>query len=186
MTATALKPQHQKFVSELLVDYNLTRAYKAAGYRVKSNTVAAINASRLLKNANVAAFLKTRQQKLADKFEVTQERVIREYARCAFLDVRKMFNENGTFKDMKDLGDDEAAAIAGFDVIELFDKEGKKEGELKKVKLVSKQSCLQDLARHLGLFGDEVTIRLTIAELRAMPLDEKKRLLRQLEENRNN
>jgi phage terminase small subunit len=57
-----LTPRQQRFVEEYLVDLNATRAYTRAGYRAKNDNVAAVSASRLLRNAKVRAALETAQQ----------------------------------------------------------------------------------------------------------------------------
>jgi len=182
-----LPPKRKKFVEEYLKDLNATQAYIRAGYRPKDEKTAAANASALVANHKVAAYLRQRQERLEKKTGVTQERVIAEYAKLAFFDVRKMFDEKGAFKPIGDLDDETVGAIAGFDVHEEYDKDtGKATGRTVKVKLPDKRAALYDLGRHLGMFGDEVTLRLTLKELKDMSLDEKERLLRQLEENRNN
>lgn len=48
------------FADEYLIDLNATRAYKVAYPRVKNDDIAAANASRLLRNAKVAAYISER------------------------------------------------------------------------------------------------------------------------------
>lgn len=48
----------QRFADEYLVDLNATRAYKAAYPKVKNDEPARANASRILTNANVDAYIK--------------------------------------------------------------------------------------------------------------------------------
>ena len=87
--------------------------------------------------------------------EVTIERVKQEYARLAFLDIRKAFDENGNLKLVHELDDDTAAAIAGLDVEELWGGRGEDReniGRLRKIKLSDKRGALDSLATHLGMF----------------------------------
>ena len=70
-----LTPKQQRFVDEYIVDLNATQAYLRAGYKV-SETVASVNASRLLANARVQAAIESRKQERARRTEVTQDYVI--------------------------------------------------------------------------------------------------------------
>lgn len=49
--------KHKKFADEWLIDMNGTRAYKAAYPSVKKDTTASVNATRLLRNAKVKAYI---------------------------------------------------------------------------------------------------------------------------------
>ncbi|MCH5212254.1 MAG: terminase small subunit [Oscillospiraceae bacterium] len=69
--------KQKKFVDEYLIDCNATRAYKAAYPNVKRDEVARANASRLLTNANVKAYIdeqleKMHNEKTADAKEVME------------------------------------------------------------------------------------------------------------------
>ena len=56
--------------------------------------------------------------------EITADRVLKEIARPAFLDIRKAFNADGSLKPIHDLDDDTAAAIAGLEVSEIRGEDG--------------------------------------------------------------
>lgn len=49
--------RHKKFADEWLIDMNGTRAYKSAYPSIKKDTTAATNAARLLRNAEVKAYI---------------------------------------------------------------------------------------------------------------------------------
>lgn len=55
------------FADEYLIDLNATRAYMTVYRNVKKSTVAAANASRLLKNANVKAYIEKRIEEIHDE-----------------------------------------------------------------------------------------------------------------------
>jgi phage terminase small subunit len=80
---------------------------------------------------------------LREKCAITQERVLREIARLAFFDVRKLFDAEGRPKPVHELDDDTAAAISQLDIDEL--------GRVK-YRLADKGVNLERLAKHLGLF----------------------------------
>ncbi len=72
-----LTAKQRLFADEYIKSGNATQAYFAAGYNVKSGSVAAANANRLLKNANVKGYIETKMaeiesSKIADAKEAMQ------------------------------------------------------------------------------------------------------------------
>ncbi len=111
--AEGLTPKQQRFVEEYLVDLNATQAAIRTGYSEKT---ACEQASRLLANVKVSAAVAEARKRLADKSGITLERVQQEYARLAFLDIRKAFDADGNLKPIHELDDDTAAAVSGLEV----------------------------------------------------------------------
>ena len=154
----ALSKLHRRFVAEYLQDYNATAAYKRAGYKVGGH-VAEAAASRLLRNVEVAAAIAKADDANTAALGITAGRVLRELARIAFLDPRKLYDTDGRFLAITALDDDTAAAVAGFDLAELWagaPGEKVRVGGLKKVKLWNKLEGLGLLGKHLKLFLDRV------------------------------
>ena len=58
----ALTPKQKIFSNEYLIDLNATRAYKVAYPKVKKDESARVNGSKLLTNANVAAYIEKRMK----------------------------------------------------------------------------------------------------------------------------
>jgi phage terminase small subunit len=79
MAADALTPRQQSFVAEYLVDLNATAAYKRAGYKAKSNAVAASSASDLLRIPKVAAAIAAAQAARAARTNVTADAVLKRW-----------------------------------------------------------------------------------------------------------
>lgn len=104
------------------------------------------------------AAIQRKQRDRASRTEISQYRVLTELARLAFLDIRKAFNEDGTLKALHELDDDTAAAIAGFDMAEMFS-EGDAVGVMKKFKLADKKGPLELLMRHMGMLNDKLKIQ---------------------------
>tara|TARA_X000001316_G_C922037_1_gene36784 strand:- start:193 stop:651 length:459 start_codon:yes stop_codon:yes gene_type:complete len=73
-----LSEQQEKFCRNVVEGMSQTDAYIAAGYKVKSNDVAKVNASRLLTNANVADRIAELRQKAVERTEVTLEWLVEE------------------------------------------------------------------------------------------------------------
>ena len=155
MVAT-LKPRHQRFVEAYLKCNDAGDAYLAAGYKAKTKEIASACARKLLKIALIEQELARRQSQRAVKADVDAVKVLREFARVAFSDPRKMFNENGSLKPMHELDDDIAMAISSVEVSEEFAGRGEHRhliGYTKKIRLWSKVEALKSLAQHLNLLG---------------------------------
>lgn len=153
-----LSPKQLRFCVEYLTDLNATQAAIRAGYSKKT---AYSQGQRLLKNVEVQAEISKRQAKRLEKAEITQERVLDEYRKIAFLDIRKAFTEEGNLKPIADLDDDTAAAVAGLDFEEVFEmSRGHRDhvGNIHKIKLTSKLGALDSLSRYLKMFTDRVEL----------------------------
>ena len=146
-----LTPKQKAFVSEYLIDLNATQAAIRAGYSPKT---ANEQGARLLANVSIAQTIQKAMQDREQRTEITQDRVLQEYARLAFYDPRKLFQPDGTPKPIEALDDDTAAALAGLEVREEFEGAGENRafvGYTKKYKLANKLGALDSLAKHLGM-----------------------------------
>lgn len=97
-------------------------------------------------------------QRAAAANQVTVERVVAEFARLAFSSPKALFNQDGSPKRITDLSDDEAAAVAGFEVVSVGNAVIG-EGQVVKVKLADKRAALADLGRHLKMFVDKIELK---------------------------
>lgn len=159
------------FADEYLIDLNATRAYRVAYKSIKTDEAAAVNASRLLRNANVAAYIQQQMDARQIRTEVTQDMVIEELAAIAFAKVTDYANiRHGqlVLKDTQELTDTQIKALAGI-------KDGKFGVE---VKLNDKEKALELLGRHLGMFKDRVELSGTINNpYKDLTTDELKKLI---------
>jgi len=147
-----LTEKQEAFCNEYLIDLNATRAAKRAGY--SEDTAYAIGWENLRKPEIQARIAKLREE-MAKGFNITKERIIQEYSRLAFFDIRKIHTIDGALKPITDLDDDSAAAIAGMEVYEeKLDSDDPDEqivtGTVKKVKLANKIDALDSLVKVLG------------------------------------
>ena len=147
-----LAPMQSVFVQEYLIDLNATQAAIRAGYSAKT---AEQQGYQLLQKPSVQAAIAARQKERGERTSVTADRVLLEAARLALFDPRKLFNDDGSPKGITELDDDTAAAVAGIEVVEQFEGSGKDRvfvGYLKKYRIADKNSALEKLFRHHGLY----------------------------------
>lgn len=148
----SLTQKQELFCQEYLVDFNASRAARAAGY---SEASAYSEGWRLLRNAEIQARISELRQNTANSLNITRERIAAEYAKLAFFDVRKIHTVDGAIKPVTDFGDDEAAAVAGIEVYEEnldSDDPGEqiKVGTVKKIKIADKRAALDSLVKLMG------------------------------------
>lgn len=151
---TDLTPKQAMFVREYLVDLNATQAAIRAGYSAKT---ANEQGARLLANVSVAQHVQAGMDKRAADVDISATRVLKEIAKMAFFDPRKLLNDDGSPKKIGDLDDDTAAAVAGIEVVT----KGNADlgfADILKIKLADKSKNLELLGRHLKLFTDKVEI----------------------------
>ncbi|MGO9268245.1 MAG: terminase small subunit [Candidatus Binataceae bacterium] len=141
-----------RFVNAYLESKNCTAAAASAGYSVKC---AHSIGSRLLKKAEIRTAIEQAQAHVANRAEVSVERVVRELAALAFVDPAQFYDEEGNLLLVPKMPEAARRALAGMDVEELFarDVDGKMRpsGMLKKLKFAAKVPALDLLARHLGM-----------------------------------
>lgn len=125
----SLTQKQKRFVQEYLVDLNATAAAIRAGYSEKTaNRIASENLSK----PDIQSAIQEAIEKRQKRTEITQDMVLRETAKLAFFDVRKMFDGNGKPLDISRLDDDTAAALVGLDVQDVADPDGNYVGYVKK------------------------------------------------------
>jgi len=152
-----MTPKQAAFVREYLIDLNATAAAKRAGYSART---AEWIGPRLVTQSHVAAEIAAAQHARAERTEVTADRVLKELARIAFFDIRKLYSDDGTLKNPKDLDDDTAAALTGIDIQETVvpGGEGAPTITTRKAKVIDRTGALTLAMRHLGMLKDRIEI----------------------------
>lgn len=163
----SLTPQREAFAAALAQGMTQAAAYRIAYPKSLKWKDASVyeRASVLAGTAEIRSRVAELVEKAAGANEVTVERVVKEFARLAFVDVRKMARPDGTPVPLHELDEDTARAIVGVEVVT----EGNAElgiGRVTKYKLADKRASLADLGRFLKMFVDrvEVTGSVTISE----------------------
>lgn len=150
-----LTPKQQRFVEEYLIDLNGTQAAIRAGYSPKS---ADVHCTRMLGNASVRHAVDTAMAARSARTGVTQDRVIRELARVAFVDPTKVV-DFGTGMIKPDLTEDDRAVLSGVKI-----KDGLEFTE-REVKFADKLKALELLGKHLNLFTDSVQLSVDVPRI---------------------
>lgn len=161
----ALTPKQARFIDEYLIDLNATQAAIRAGYSVRRSEV---TGCELVSNRKVAEAIAIKRKRLEIKTGITQERVLQEYARIAFLDPRKLLDNTGRPLPMQELDEDTARAIAGLKVSDKYTPPTEEGGlpdisTVLEYKLADKKGALDSVARHLGMFNDKLNLNVTDA-----------------------
>ena len=164
----ALTPKQERFVQEYLVDLNATAAAKRAGYSEKT---AGEQAARLLTNVKIQLAIQEAQKLLRNRTEITQDMVIRETAKLAFFDIRKMFDKDGKPLDISNLDDDTAAALVGLDVQDVYEFNNDEKqfiGYIKKYKMADKLKALELLGKRFGTWEPQNKQQTAVEDLTAL------------------
>ena len=147
INTSLLTPKQHRFVDEYLIDLNATQAAIRAGYSAKT---ACEQGARLLANAKVSQAVAERQGEISETLEVSQERVIAEFARMAFYDPKAIAGQTiEKPEDIAKLPEDVRRSIVGWS----WDRQGNFV-----LKLADKNAALSNLGRHLGLFKDRLEV----------------------------
>jgi phage terminase small subunit len=142
-----MTPKEIKFCQEYLLDLNATQAAIRAGYSKRS--ARQIGADNMAK-PYISAWIDEQRKAAAKRTELTQDRILQEYAKIAFSDIRKIFNEQNAVIDIKDIDDDTAASISSTESFEEYSRDGVLTGFTKKVKLWDKVRALDSISKVLG------------------------------------
>ena len=144
--ANKLTPKQRRFIDEYLIDLNATQAAIRAGYSEK--TAYSIGLQNL-KKLEIQAEIQKRRNRLQNKLEITQERVLQELAAIAFAngsDYAKVVN-TGLLPTVEmipteELPPEKLPAIAGIKANQYG----------VEVKLHDKVKALELLGKYLGTF----------------------------------
>lgn len=145
--------QQKLFADKYILLNNGTKAAVAAGYSEKS---ARSQASQLLALEEIEEYIEKQRAKAMSKTGITIEKVLNEYARIAFFDIREIYAPDGEMYNIHQFDDDTAHAIGSIETAEQWEKTegGKYEitGTIKKVKPHDKIRALDSISKHLGIF----------------------------------
>lgn len=154
----ALNEKQTRFVEEYLIDLNATQAAIRAGY---SPQTAEQIAYQLLQKTSVKNAIARAKAERSRRTGITQDRVLQELARVAFLNPAEVLNLN-TAEVLASAEEDNIRVISGVKVKYVPHKDYDEEGEIvietaieREVKLCDKLKALDMLCKHLGLYDKD-------------------------------
>jgi phage terminase small subunit len=146
-----LNERQRLFAAEYVVDLNATAAAIRAGYSPKG---ARQHGHKLLTNADIQKVIQELNRERIQRVCADGDRVLHEYARVAFSDVRALLDAEGDIMPAGEWSDDAAGAVSSYrtkttnrgeDVIETT----------KEIRLWNKPQALRALAENLQVFAPE-------------------------------
>src|SRR3990167_5308167 len=168
MPKRKLTPKRARFVAEFRKDLNATAASGRAGYHPKM-------AAALMANASIQAAIAKKTRTQLKKLDLTAERVLEEMRRLAFSDVRTLFDARGKLKPLHTLTPEEAACIAGLEVIIKNAEAGDGHTDtVHKIKVWDKPRTLEMLGKHFALLTERVHHTADDALIAALQLGRKR------------
>lgn len=142
---------------------NATEAAKTAGF---SEATARAQGSRLLTRVDVKQAIAVNAEKLARKYELHADMVVRSLVQELTFDPRRLFDAAGRLLPVSMLDEDTIGALAQIEVSEedITGARGKKVGTLKtaKVKWAPKSTAREQAMKHLGMFKADNAQRSTM------------------------
>lgn len=149
-----LSAKQARFVEEYLIDLSAAKAAIRAGYSPDS---AETNGPRLLRNAQIKLTVARGRAEQGESAGLSAARVLEEYRRLSFIDLRSFFDAAGNLKPIQEWTAEQGAAVASFEVI----KKNAAAGDgvidtVHKFKVWDKTRALESLAKHFGLLVDKV------------------------------
>jgi phage terminase small subunit len=138
-----MTPRQRRFVDEYLADPNGHQAALRAGYKPRCARQAVTG---LLKRPEVAEAIRQGMAAKAERLRIDTDRVLLEIARIAFADIGRLADwgpDGLTLTPKREISADDRAAIAELGAGSAGPR----------LRLHNKQRALENIARHLGLFG---------------------------------
>lgn len=143
---TILNAKQKRFSEEYVVDSNATQAAIRAGYSKKT---AKEQGSRLLTKVHVKDYISKLQEQILERSKMNIDECVQRLTAMARYDILDLYDENGAFKDIKDIPDETRMAIESIDSDDIKI-EGMVIGTTKKIKLSSRRENIKELLKYLG------------------------------------
>ena len=144
--------KQKRFIAEYMIDLNATQAAIRAGYSPKT---ANEQGARLLVNVSIQTELQKAMAERSRRTGISQDRVILELARIAFVNPKDVINTK-TGEVIENASADDLACIQSVKVKTMDGDKGF--SEEREVKLNDKLRALEMLGKHLGMWNDKVNL----------------------------
>lgn len=150
----ALTKKQKRFVEEYMIDLNATQAAIRAGYKPDhAQQMGSENLSKPVISDAIAKEMAERSRRTG----INADRVLTELAKIGFANIDDVVNLN-TAQIKEDAKDEDLACIQSIKI------KPNEWGTEREVKLYDKKSALIDLGKHLGLFKENVNLKVETSE----------------------
>ena len=156
-----LTARQRRFVDLIVQGRKRAEAVRAIGYKGNRPNDAAYN---MLQRPLIRQAVAERDQMWMEGVDVSKAMIATELARVGMFDPRRMVDENGAMRPLRELDDDTAAAIQSVEIHEEFEDPPDDEeftrprtaiGRTVKVRVAGKVEALRELAAIYRMKGDE-------------------------------
>lgn len=150
-----MKPKHEAFVREYLVDFNATAAAIRAGYSPKT---ASQIGHKLLRRADITVAVHQASTEAAEANAVKVGRTLSELKIIAFTDIADFvtWDQNGAVR-LRPIADIDPRKLAAISEVREIAGPGGKVGYV--VKMHDKVAALQSLGKYCGMFVDRHEVK---------------------------
>ena len=150
-----LTPKQKLFCKYYLISLNATDAAIKAGYSKKTaNRIGTENLSKPVIREYLESQMKSKEQEL----DISVDRILRELASIAFLDIKEFYNEFGGMKPIHDIEETARKAIASVTVREerVGSGEDAEYFDIRTIKANDKLKALELLGKYHSIFKDKI------------------------------
>lgn len=155
-TQKALPIKRQRFARHFASHGNASRAARESGYSEKA---AHAIGHDLLKIAEVQKAIEHERRQILTERGITPNGVLGMIADIAKFDINEVFDGNGRIREISEMSDVARRVVAGIECFTVGTRDGSSHTTTAKIKIPDRLKALELLARHLGLFDDQVTVR---------------------------
>lgn len=153
-----LTPAERRFVGEYLVDFNATAALMRCGW---SPHTANQNSVYFLRKPHVRAAIEKGIKRMEAHNVVSATRILEEVLRIATADPRRVMNDDGSMKQLQELDEDTARAVASLEVVTTPGRGEEPPTITHKLKFWDKGRATNTLLKSLGKLIDGVQVNNT-------------------------
>ena len=141
-----LSKRHEMFCREYVIDFNASRAARAAGYSRENAPSAGCG---LAKDPQCMVFIAELMMGLHKRVTLTAEQLLDFYQRAVTVDRTQLVDETGQHKGLHELGEELGGLVEGYKITD----------KGVEVKLVSRLQAARDLGEHMSMFKKIVDLR---------------------------
>lgn len=150
------------FCKQYIIHFNGARAAKEAGYNTVNYNRQAFEC---LRNPIIKKYIELSQKKLADHFQISQERLIRELSNIAFFNLADLFDDDGKLLAPTRIPRHASAAITEIKERVVQKLDGGETVIDRQYKISRREQALDMLMKHLGLYAKDNEQRQVFAQM---------------------